>query len=341
MSVKLRKRGGSYYLDIYENGKRRYEYLNTKMKGIDKREWNTLARAIRDQVARDLLQGRYSIDNAGKREADILPLFHDFKHLRHYKNYKACINHLRGFAGREEIPCYLVTEQFCMEFKYYLRKKLGGQTPYNYFRIFKQVMKMATKRGFFQVNPAADIKNEDLIGNQVRKEALTEDEVRSLYAAKCDNPEVRRAFLFALQTGLRNGNIEALKWSDVSLKERYIRFTQIKRRNIHVIPLNDNAMQILSECPQTREYVFRMPKYNHSVTLALKKWCARAGIRKHITFYCARHTFVTGILMATGNLKVASQLAGHSDIKMTERYTHLVDKNRRDAVDMLPRMVGE
>ena len=101
-----------------------------------------------------------------------------------------------------------------------------------------------------------------------------------------------------------------------------------------IIPLNENAITILSELDQRSETVFSFPS-DVTVRYHLKKWAEKAGLKKHVTFGVARHSFVTGILIGTGILKIASNLAGHSSITMTERYAHILDEEKRSAVNLL------
>ena len=65
-------------------------------------------------------------------------------------------------------------------------------------------------------------------------------------------------------------------------------------------------------------------------------WSKRAGIQKHITFHCARHSFITNIMLQGANIKTASVLAGHSTVRHTEKYVHIIDKVKQQAVDSLP-----
>ncbi len=60
-----------------------------------------------------------------------------------------------------------------------------------------------------------------------------------------------------------------------------------------------------------------------------------AGINKHITFHCARHTFATTMLTAGVDLYTVSKLMGHSKISTTEIYAKIVDKLKVEAVDKL------
>ena len=52
-------------------------------------------------------------------------------------------------------------------------------------------------------------------------------------------------------------------------------------------------------------------------------------------FHCARHSFAVNVLTKGANIKTVSSLLGHTSIKMTERYLHVVDSLKQDAIDSL------
>lgn len=54
-----------------------------------------------------------------------------------------------------------------------------------------------------------------------------------------------------------------------------------------------------------------------------------------ITFHCARHSFAVNVLNKGANIKTVSSLLGHTSLKMTERYLHVVDSLKQDAIDSL------
>ena len=70
----------------------------------------------------------------------------------------------------------------------------------------------------------------------------------------------------------------------------------------------------------------------------LKQWVKEAGINKHITWHCARHSFAVNLLNAGANIKTVSALLGHSSIKMTEKYLHVIDSQKKDAMNSLGRI---
>ena len=69
------------------------------------------------------------------------------------------------------------------------------------------------------------------------------------------------------------------------------------------------------------------------------KWVKRANIHKHITFHCARHSFITNIMANGANIKTAASLAGHSTTRHTEKYVHIIDELKQKAVDSLPDII--
>ena len=60
-----------------------------------------------------------------------------------------------------------------------------------------------------------------------------------------------------------------------------------------------------------------------------------AGIKKKITFHCARHTFATMMLTLGADIYTTSKLLGHTDIATTEIYAKIIDKKKDEAVGLI------
>lgn len=73
----------------------------------------------------------------------------------------------------------------------------------------------------------------------------------------------------------------------------------------------------------------------------LRQWCNKAGITKHITFHCARHTFATMMLTLGTDLYTVSKLLGHREIGTTQIYAKIIDKNKQQAVANIPSILGK
>lgn len=106
-----------------------------------------------------------------------------------------------------------MTEDFLTTFKNHLEKYLNGETPYNYFKKLKKIIKEGTKERLFRTNPSVDIQNKKNECNV--KDVLSFEDIRKLSATKCNNEQVRRAFLFSYLTGLRYCDVKALKWKNI------------------------------------------------------------------------------------------------------------------------------
>ena len=67
-------------------------------------------------------------------------------------------------------------------------------------------------------------------------------------------------------------------------------------------------------------------------------WVIKAGITKHITFHCGRHTYATLLLTYGVDIFTVSKLLGHKNIKNTQIYAKIIDKKKREAVNKLPQI---
>jgi integrase/recombinase XerD len=319
---KTTKRGTSLYLDIHHEGRRWSEFLKLYLPKdrIKAAQVMDIAESIRAKKERDLILQGWGV---AEKQADLLPMFDKYQHLQHYKVFKACKAKLEKFSSNP-LPCNRVTEQFCIDFRSSL-ESMHGETPYNYFRVFKRVLKDATRAGYYLRNPAEYVRNPNPTRYDLKKEVLTVAEVKKLFEVVNRASHSELAFLFSISTGLRYVNLQRPYIYD--RVARTITFMQAKRKSQHVVPLNENAIKILELVGGQ----FVLPSTN-SANENIGRLAKRAGISKHITSGSARHTFVTSVLRYTGNMKLAGKIAGHSSIAMTEKYAHILDEETKAAV---------
>lgn len=134
-----------------------------------------------------------------------------------------------------------------------------------------------------------------------------------------------------------------LTFANVDFANRLLKFEQNKTKGHSassgvVIPLNDGLLKLIGEptSPDNRqELIFPLPSYEMCLK-AIKRWVKRAGINKHISWHCARHSFAVNILNNGANIKTVASLLGHSGLKHTEKYTRAVDSLKQQAIDSLP-----
>lgn len=134
-----------------------------------------------------------------------------------------------------------------------------------------------------------------------------------------------------------------LTYKNIDYANKLLKFEQNKTKGHSassgvVIPLNDGLLSLVGEPPADGNkdtLIFNLPSYE-SCCKSVKRWVKRAGIDKHISWHCARHSFAVNILNNGANIKTVASLLGHSGLKHTEKYTRAVDKLEEEAINSLP-----
>ena len=91
----------------------------------------------------------------------------------------------------------------------------------------------------------------------------------------------------------------------------------------------------MGERGKSDENVFADLKYSAWHNEHLKKWLQKAGITKEITFHCFRHTYATLQLSLGTDLYTVSKMLGHREIKTTQVYAKIIDKQKREAANKI------
>jgi len=169
---------------------------------------------------------------------------------------------------------------------------------------------------------------------------LTGDEEDRLLATS--SPWLREFIIFALNTGMRQGEILNLEWQDVD----FIRGTLVVMKSKHgtrrTIPLNVTVYELLATkqaiTGASRGLVFKTPKGNElKVRFLGREFCEardRAGI-PDFRFHDLRHTFATRLVQRGIDLYKVQRLLGHKTNHMTQRYAHHSPESLRDGVKVL------
>jgi len=239
-----------------------------------------------------------------------------------------------------------ITKDMVEDFTEYLQGRSVGEGAKSIYARFKKVIKYAIEHDVMVKNPCTgiSIKVDD---QQLRKEVLSPEEIQQLIAThyEHENPNIRRAFILCLYCGLRFCDVKDLTFANVDHSNRLLKFEQSKTKGHSassgvVIPLNDGILKLIGEPsdPDKRdEVIFPLPSYEMCLK-ALRHWVKRAGINKHISWHCARHSFAVNILNNGANIKTVASLLGHSGLKHTEKYTRAIDSLKEAAINSLPEL---
>ena len=90
-------------------------------------------------------------------------------------------------------------------------------------------------------------------------------------------------------------------------------------------------LALIGERKEDDEVVFKDLFYSDYNNERLRDWMQLAGIKKHITFHSARHTYATLQITLGTDIYTVSKLLGHKSLKTTEVYARIVDQKKIDA----------
>lgn len=243
---------------------------------------------------------------------------------------------------RLRLKPHQLTKNMMTEFAEYLQRRFRGDGPHTLYGRFKKIIKAAVEADILRKNPCSGVTIK--VDNGIlKKDVLGLDEIRQLIAThyEGENPDIRRAFIFCLYCGLRWCDVKDLTFANVDFSNRLLKFEQAKTKGHSsasgvVIPLNDGLLNLIGK-GERDALIFPLP--SHTMCLkALRHWTKRAGIDKHITWHCARHSFAVNILNNGANIKTVASLLGHSGLSQTEKYTRAVDALKEAAINSLPEL---
>lgn len=212
---------------------------------------------------------------------------------------------------------------------------LSQNSASTYFSIVKAGLHRAFIDEYLTVDISAKVKGIPEI--KVKRETLTLEEAKMLATTPCENEVLKRAFFFAVLTGIRLCDIHELTWGEIveTASGKRVDFTQRKTHIVDYLPISEQAFSLCGEPQEPERHVFEGLTGSSWISRPLKKWMKAAGITKHITFHCSRHTFATLQLENDTNIYTVMSMLGHTNVKTTQIYAHIVDKSKRNAADVI------
>lgn len=174
----------------------------------------------------------------------------------------------------------------------------------------------------------------------------------------------RTAILLCLYTGMRLGELCALKWTDVDYKNRTVTVNRTVQRiaakghmsktilmetspksesSKRTIPLTDSVLERLWELKGDNPYVFggEKPLDPRTMQYRFKRLLDEADVNVR-NFHILRHVFATNCIENGMDVKALSEILGHSDVKITlNRYVHPTMDTKREQLGMLADYYGQ
>ena len=254
-------------------------------------------------------------------------------------------------------PLYTLTEERVAAF--YQRLQGQGLSPKSARDagvLLRAILRTATKRGCFCTGVNAELP----VCKKRQVEIFTEPEIVRLAHHIVDEPDLTGlGVLLALNSGLRLGELCALRWSDIDLHAGFLRVEREVQRlyekgctklivqppksesSLRRIPLPADILSLLaahkpktagSVCLLTGTAAPLEPRTMQNRYRALLK---RAGV-PYRNFHALRHTYATRCIEQNVDVKSVSEMLGHSDVRITlQTYVHVSLRYKQQAVQSI------
>ncbi len=327
------KKGELLYLDIYHRGRLPAENLEILLDGgRGDAEKLRMAEILRSRRELELLSNIHNIPAEHSRRVSLV----DYCKAQRGKLLEQSLKYIAKHFGAVQIGA--VTTRQCEAYQDYLATTMQPSSVKVYFQAFAGALGRAVRERILAESPADGVRRIKV--PEKAPSSLMPSEVEALartriIGEKGVGGEIKRAFLFACQTGLRWSDLRTLTWAKI--RGRQIEKTQQKTEDAVYVPLNDAAWLMINpgdHLHAPNELVFPLLHGAQTLTTWVRPWGEAAGIQG-LHFHQSRHTFIRALLDSGSDLATAQGLAGHRDIKTTAKYGRASDKQKRAAVDRL------
>ncbi len=361
MQPKKQKRRESLKLYLWHNPR-------TPQQRQENKEALILAKKIRHDKGQELLDQEKGYRLQAKSEkVNFLDYFKEYLDSYTKKDVRMIQSTLQRFKDfLHDTPEYSkfertirpeqITSEMVEAFTEYLQTRSVGEGAKSYYQRFKKVFKAcAVKYNINYQRPFLDADGKSITikidEGAIVKDFLSPEEERQLIATHYtgENPEIRNAFIFCLYTGMRFCDVKDLTFGNIDFPNRLLTYEQNKTKGHSThssvsLPLTDDLLELVGNVPEGNKdtLIFDLP--SHTMCLkALRRWVKRAGIDKHITWHCARHSFGTNMAATAAqkgiSIRVVQEMMGHSSLTYTQRYTRVVDEQKRQAMQELSKLM--
>lgn len=249
------------------------------------------------------------------------------------------------------------------------KQKLSTSTVRGIVYVIKSVILFAQKQGYIkafclQIDiPSKEAKNIQVLSRN--EQNILEFHTR----LKLDT--ISLAVLICLYTGLRIGEVCALRWEDIDLHNKYIVVNKtVQRIQQHHVPYRASKTVLITTPPKTNKAIRKIPissvlysilneyyEQNYhgskhyvlvnknddmidpcSIQYKFKELIKKIKITP-VTFHGLRHTFATRCIEVGMDIKTLSEILGHSNVSTTMSiYVHSTEQHKKNQIELLSQL---
>lgn len=232
---------------------------------------------------------------------------------------------------------------------------LSGSTVRRIYMVLSSALKQAIKERIIPYNPCDNCR---IPRKEHREMTIIPPEKLGVYLREAEKYGVLPMFFRELSSGLRRGELLALQWDDLNVKDRILSVskqvtridgelvvTEPKTKNsVRKVALSQQAVALLvreHEQHPDSPLLFPSPRTGgywspDAVSRINRKLLAEAGIEERVRFHDLRHTFATMALSSGVDVKTLSSMLGHYSAGFTlDIYTHITNDMQRGAAEKI------
>ena len=348
------------YLNLYIHGQRKKIKCNlwikkadwdTKkqlVKNIDLNDYNLILKEIKSQINSIEIQFRLSgqvltVDKCAELlerpdlSVDFIAFFEyelGYKMMEEntIKNHESVLKKLKDYKSSILFPD--ITEEFIKKYKRYLFHNIGNAevTIDSNIKVIKHYLKIAKKRGYIINVDLDDIKIKHHRSHRTNLNIQEVEQLKKFYFSGFIKDAWKKTlgyYIFNCMTGQRINDL--LKMNRDELEEDFFQFWNQKSKKSQILMTNETCKKILAY--DSTLFVDKItPK---TINENIKEICKFLGIKKHVSCHVARHTFATNYLRKGGKVEDLQVLLGHSELKTTMVYVHIVESDVVKTMNLL------
>lgn len=341
------KSRGKYRFKWVERGKVRTRTLPdwVRTRAQARKVAEDWSREIKDLRRRSAIGTAWTVSDA-RREvlatADYSP--------RNRKNVDLYWDRIEGFFG-SETPLAAIGKREILDWVSSLRgiegrggRKVKNSTLRHYYFTLSKAFALALESDALDSNPFDRINVAKVLPDDTgsRTRRISEEEFLALLDQAVED-WTRTFLVLAWSTGARMSEITGLDWADIDLERRVVSFRhnpergkRTKNKKDREATIGPEAAEYLRERSRSSGWVIARGDGSRvaDVSRGVERSAERAGL-SGVSTHILRHS-VGSHLIASGTSPVTVRdLLGHSDLRVTSRYSHSSDREREEAAQNL------
>jgi site-specific recombinase XerD len=338
-SIFKRSNGIYYFLSDEEKGKRRWKTTGETRKSLALKKILWMHNGL-DEKSPDESKSHTPKISLKKFIAEFIYYAQSIYAQGTVDIYEKSLDKFRTLVG--DIPLTQVSERHIDLYKVSRLKNISPVTVNLELRTLRAAFYKALKWKLISENPFKCV-SLCKIDEQVPAYLCYHDFKTLL--SKISEKWFRDIILVAAMTGMRRGEILNLVWSDVDLKNKVILIQshhklRTKCGKKRIIPMNNDIYSLLVSLTETKksEYVFSIGGEKISgrlVTMRFKRYICKFKLNTRLHFHSLRHTFASWLVQEGASIYEVQKLLGHSNISVTQIYSHLAPNQLHNAVNKI------